>query len=136
MDITKPEDLKKLKDGEVVELPDFDEEVPFVAKLKRPQLLALCRNGVIPNPLLGAAQKIFEGEKTGSIKNYAEVLHIVAQEALVEPKYEDIKDELTDEQLTAIFNYCQMGVMALEPFRRLREKYKNAKKAGNSSKGK
>ena len=54
-----------------------------------------------------------------------EILEIMAEAALVEPTYDDIKNaglELADDQLTAIFNYTQDGVAALNLFRR---KYKN-----------
>ena len=136
METTKLDDLKKIQEGEVVELPFFDDDTPFNARLKRPSLLTLCKTGVIPNSLLAAAQKIFEGEKKGNVKDYGEVLHTVAYVALQEPGYEDVKDILTDEQLTAIFNYTQFGVAALMPFRKLREKYLESKKAGSSSKGK
>jgi len=136
MEVTKINDLKKLKEGEVVELPYFDDNTPFTARLKRPSLLTLCKAGTIPNNLLATAQKIFEGEKKGNVKDYGEVLHIVVSVALIEPKYDDVSELLTDEQLTAIFNYTQFGIAALEPFRKLRKKYLESKKAGNSSKGK
>jgi len=136
MKITKTGDLDNLKKGEVIELPPFDEKIKFVARLKRPSLLTLCKIGTIPNKLLTAAQRIFEGDKKGDIKEYSELLHIIAEKALVEPKYSEVSEILTDEQLTAIFNYTQLGVMALQPFRRLREKAKELAKGGNSGKGK
>lgn len=136
MDITKAGDLDNLQKGEVVELPSFDDKNKLVARLKRPSLLTLCKKGTIPNDLVTIAQKIFEGEKHGNIVNYSKVLHVIAEAALVEPKYKDIADILTDEQLLAIFNYTQMGVMGLQPFRKLREKFKELAKGSNSSKGK
>jgi len=136
MEITKAGDLENLKKGEVIELPPFDEKNELVARLKRPSLLTLCKNGTIPNTLLGTAQKIFEGDKKTDIKGYSEILHIIAKCALVEPKYEDLKEILTDEQLNEIFMYTQSGVMALEPFRKFREKAKELAKGVNSSKGK
>lgn len=134
--VTSIGDLDNLKKGEVVELPPFDEGTPLVARLKRPSLLTLCKNGTIPNTLLATAQKIYEGEKSGDIKSYSEILHAVAESALVEPKYENVKDILTDEQLTAIFNYTQTGVLGLLPFRELRKKIEEFKKNSNSRKGK
>ena len=136
MEVTNAGELDALKKGEVVKLPSFDEGVKFVARLKRPSLLTLCKVGTIPNTLIATAQKIFEGEKHGDIIKYSEILHLVAEAALVEPGYESVKDVLTDEQLTAIFNYTQMGVMGLTPFRKLREKLTEFKTAGSSSKGK
>ena len=103
MEVTKTSDLKKLKDGEIVELPKFDDGTPFVAKLRRPSLLYLCKSGAIPNELLAAAQEIFEGKQKGNIKNYANVLDKVLEVALVEPKYEEVAELLTDVQRLAIF---------------------------------
>lgn len=134
--ITSIGDLESLKKGEVIELPPFDENTPFTARLKRPSLLTLCKNGTIPNSLLATAQKIFEGEKTGDILKYGDVLHIVAKSALVEPAYEGIKELLTDDQLTLIFNYTQTGVLALLPFREFREKIEKFKASRGSGKGK
>ena len=119
MEVTKIEDLNKLKEGEVVELPAFDDDTPFTAKLKRPSLLALCKAGAIPNQLLGAAQEIFEGRQKSNIKNYADVLDVIISQALIEPAYDDVKDLLTDMQRIAIFSYTQNGIKGLLPFREI-----------------
>ena len=45
---------------------------------------------------------------------------IMAENCLIEPTMEDIRNagvELTDIQLTAIFNYSQRGAKVLEQFR-------------------
>ena len=117
--ITSLEDIKNLKakEGEVIELPGFDENTPFIARVKRPSLMELCRKGTIPNPLLGAAQNVWEGSiDKAQIKEYSEVMLKVVEIALVEPKYSDIKDELTNDQIITIFDYAQKGVVALLPF--------------------
>jgi hypothetical protein len=119
MEVTKLDDLKKFNDGEIVELPAFDDNTPFVAKLKRPSLLALCKAGAIPNQLLGAAQEIFEGRQKSNIKNYADVLDVIISQALIEPAYEDVKEYLTDMQRMAIFAYTQNGIKGLLPFREI-----------------
>ena len=119
MKITKLEDLKKFNDGEVVELPAFDDSTPFVARLKRPSLLALCKAGAIPNQLLGAAQEIFEGKQKSNVKNYADVLDVIISQALIEPAYDDVKDVLTDMQRMAIFAYTQSGIKGLLHFREI-----------------
>lgn len=118
--ITSIEDIKKLKakEGEVIELPGFDENTPFIARVKRPSLMELCKNGTIPNPLLGAAQKVFEGSiDKANIKEYGDVMRKVVEVALVEPKYAEVKDMLSDDQIVIIFDYTQKGVVALLPFR-------------------
>ena len=117
---TSLEDIKNIKaeEGELIRLPDFDENHEFKARVKRPSLMELCRNGTIPNPLLGAAQNVFEGSiDKANIKEYSEVMKKVVEVALVEPKYSEVKDVLTNDQIIAIFDYSQKGVVALLPFR-------------------
>ena len=116
--VTTVEDIKKLKDGIVIELPDFDKDTPFTARVKRPSLMEMCSKGTIPNPLLNAAQRLWEGDiPKGRLKDYNEVIRKVVEVALVEPTYADVKDVLTDDQLIAIFDYTQGGAVKLLPFR-------------------
>ena len=121
--VISAKDISKLKDknGEVIDLPDFDENTPFVARVKRPSLMELCLNETIPNVLLAEAQQLFEGDlKKGNLIKYHDIMRKVAEVALVEPKYSAVKDMLTDEQLVVIFDYTQKGVVALLPFRQNR----------------
>lgn len=118
--VTSIEEIIKVKksfEGEIVELPEFDDGTPFNAKLKRLSLLALCKDGVIPNVLLAAAQEIYEGRQRADIKKYAEVLDIVCSQSMIEPKFDDVKEILTDTQKVAILTYAQHGVAGLVPFR-------------------
>ena len=121
--VISAKDISQLKDknGEVIDLPDFDENTPFVARVKRPSLMELCLNETIPNVLLAEAQQLFEGDlKKGNLIKYHDIMRKVAEVALVEPKYSAVKDMLTDEQLVIIFDYTQKGVVALLPFRQNR----------------
>ncbi len=126
MNITSIEELKVISQGEIVELPSFTGDKPFVARLKRPSLLSLAETGVIPNPLLAVAENLFNGKMSeqknnaSNLKDVAQVFSIVAENALVEPTMQDIEGvglQLTDVQLLTIFNYTQMGVKALSSFR-------------------
>jgi len=132
--ITKIEDIVK---GGVVELPPFYDGQPFVARLIRPSLISLCSKGILPNELLKEAQDIWDGKdmQPGRIKEYGEVLNKIAEMALVEPKYEDIKDYLTDQQLITIYNYTQMGVMSFVPFRKIEELIKDINSGKANKKG-
>ena len=123
MAVTSLENLKKLSEGQEVELPGWDDE-PFICKLKRPSLLGLVEGGQIPNPLLNAAYILFNGAKTQkdvlNLKDQKEILDIVARAAMVEPTYQQLKDiglELTDLQLLDIYNFTQLGVRSLICFR-------------------
>lgn len=133
MAVTSLENLKKLSEGQEVELPGWDDE-PFICKLKRPSLLGLVEGGQIPNPLLNAAYILFNGAKTQkdvlNLKDQKEILDIVARAAMVEPTYQQLKDiglELTDLQLLDIYNFTQLGVRSLISFRTKQGNIKNNK---------
>lgn len=123
MEITKIEDLKKMAEYDVIELPRFKQEIPFNAKVKRVSLLTLAKKGVIPNQLLSAAEELFYGKKASTgvdLKQLTEVMFVMAENALVEPSIKDLEEvglELTDEQLVALFNYTQNGLKEIEKFR-------------------
>lgn len=123
--VTSLEDLKKMAEYDVIELPKFKQEMPFIAKVKRVSLLNLVRRGVIPNQLLSAAEELFYGKTSNKgnvdIKALTDVMFIMAENTLVEPSIKDLEEvglELTDEQLVALFNYSQKGVEELESFRK------------------
>lgn len=129
--VTALEHFKKNAEGELVHIPGYGEE-PFTVRLKRPSLLYLCKIGKIPNELLAAAQELYEGEsRRANMKERGAVLAEVAKVAMIEPAYEEVKDYLTDQQLAAIWNYTQLGVRALKPFR---SPVGSADKGTNSSK--
>ena len=125
--LTSIEELKKYANGIVVELPSFSEGQPFVARLKRPSLLSMVKQGKIPNTLLVRANELFvqtgagfDVEEENMMEQMFDVLELMASETFVEPTYDELKEagiQLTDEQLMFIFNYAQQGVRALESFR-------------------
>ncbi|MBE7030287.1 MAG: hypothetical protein E7409_02535 [Ruminococcaceae bacterium] len=91
--------------------------------LRRPSVLSMARAGKIPNPLLGAVAKLFDfagaGASEPSLSEIGETVHVIAQEALVEPAYEQVKEALTDCQLMEIYHFVKGGTAALACFRRL-----------------
>ena len=116
--ITSLSDLSRYQEGEVVELPPFGPDMPFVVKLKRPSILSLAKSGKIPNTLMEAADALFSGRQTDkkfktsqkTLVDTCEVIEILCEAAFVSPSWEDIKQsgiELTDEQFVAVFNYVQ-----------------------------
>lgn len=125
--VTSIEQLKQYAQGEVVELPSFSPTQPFVAKLKRPSLLAMAKNGKIPNNLLVKTNELFMNDGTAvnasddnMLTEIFSVIDTIASEVFVQPTYAEIKEaniELTDEQMIFIFNYTQRGVKNLENFR-------------------
>ena len=63
--VTSIEELKQYSNGTLVELPCFAEGQPFVARLKRPSLLGMVKQGKIPNTLLVRADELFVQDGTG-----------------------------------------------------------------------
>ena len=129
-EVTSLSDLQVYAQGQIVELPGFFSEEPFVARLRRPSLLALTKSGKIPNALLSAANELFTGKQDKSdpvdLSEIMGVLEVICESALLEPTYKDVVDAgltLTDEQYTAIFNFSQRGIKALEPFRTKSEEH-------------
>lgn len=128
--VTSIEELKKVALGELVELPGFTSDSKFVARLKRPSMLAMTKSGKIPNELLLEANKLFvSGTAAVATQNQMDdkmmndlfsILEIICQESFVEPSYKELKEagiELTDEQQMFVFAYAQRGVEALKSFR-------------------
>lgn len=127
-DITSVSDLKRYSAGSIVELPSFGDGQPFIARLRRPSLLVLSKNGQIPNSLINQASSLFtkgmssvSGSKGGStIGELYDIIEVICKSALVKPTYDEIKAAgltLTDDQMMAIFSYSQNGISALESFR-------------------
>lgn len=124
--VTSLEQLKQYANGSIVRLPDFAEGQPFIAKLKRPSILGMAKQGKIPNSLLVKTNELFvqsgslDTEENSMMQEIYDVIDLIANETFVEPTYDEIKStgiELTDEQMMFIFNYSQQGVKALESFR-------------------
>ena len=134
MAVTSIEKLKKLSQGQEVELQGWDEE-PFVCVLKRPSLLGLVENGDIPNPLLHAAYILFNGSNNPkdqvNLKEMNDLYRIIAKAAMVSPTYDQLEEiglELTDMQLLEIYRFTQLGVKSLISFRTKQEDTKNTKR--------
>lgn len=125
MEVTSLEALKSYSMGQLVELPPFAEGQTFVARLKRPSMLALVKAGRIPNSLLQSANTLFisgtmDEKNKDAMSDVMEILDTVCDACFVEPTYQQIKDagiQLTDDQMMFVFSYSQRGVKALDPFR-------------------
>ena len=125
MEVTSLEALKSYSMGQLVELPSFAEGQSFVARLKRPSMLALVRSGRIPNSLLQSANTLFingtmDESNKSAMSDVMDILDTICDACFVEPTYQQIKDagiQLTDDQMMFVFSYSQRGVKALEPFR-------------------
>lgn len=127
MEITSASDLQSYAKGVVIRLPDFSEGQPFVARVRRPSMLVLAKQGKIPNSLLTAAGELFakgggglDSDNEKMLSDMYDIMRIICGAALMEPTLSEIEAaglDLSDDQMMAIFNYSQAGVKALEPFR-------------------
>lgn len=132
MKVTSINTLKSYMKGSLVELPGFGPGQEFYARLQRPSMLAMLKDGSIPNQLLESASDLFaEGASSfitnrENAKQMFEVIDKLCEATFVEPTYKEMMDagiKLTDEQLMFIFNYTQNGVAALESFREKSEDF-------------
>lgn len=122
---TSLETLKAYTQGQLVELPPFAENQPFIARLKRPSLLMLAKGGRIPNELLTSASQLFADNSRSTksadmVIQMNDVFETICEASFVSPTYTELKEisiELTDEQKMFVFNYAQNGVRALASFR-------------------
>lgn len=127
--VTTFEELTKYSSGVVMELTPFSESQPFVARLKRPDLIDIVTTE-FPNELLGVAYELFNSDEQEQenknpekvFKASAErkkVLEIIAKATLVEPSFEEIEKagmKLTFVQLLEIYEYVNRGVENLKFF--------------------
>lgn len=128
MSVISFEELKKLSEGEEIEIHGFAAGTTITVRLGRPSLLRLTSTGDIPNLLLPAANNLFATGITGAmtekgqhLPNTYKVMETIAKASLISPTYEDFEKagvSLTDNQLIDIFQYAQVGVKLVEPFRK------------------
>ena len=93
--------------------------------VQKPSLLAIARKGKIPNALMAEVsamfgetaknQKVTENLVNDNFSDLVELVEAMCEAAVVEPKYADIKDYLSDEQKFEIFSFTQADVNEVAP---------------------
>lgn len=130
--VTSIEELRKVKMTVIEELPPFDDGTPFVAELKKPNMMALITSGSIPNTLLTVTMDMFVKGKGNEVTSKAaqdpkaltemvKLLDVLAEVCLVNPTMEELRSEgieLTENQNMALMMFAQGGVKSLESFRK------------------
>lgn len=108
-----------------VEISGWDGERVTV-KLRRPSLVEMIVGDYVPNPLLGAVEKLFRANvselTTLDRQQEARALHCIAGRALVDPTLEALEAagvSLTDQQYMEIYAYVIGGARHIERFRRI-----------------
>lgn len=136
LQVTSLEQLKQIKQTQIISLGKFEDGTEFVAEVKRPDMLALITEGKIPNTLLQEAAEVFNGKTetvnkatidgdVAALKQLGELLEFLCEKALVNPTYKQIKEaglELPLEMKTSILTYVQVGVEGLKNFRKEQER--------------
>ena len=105
----------KNKATRLIDIPGFEEGELITVLIKPVSILQMMNNGVIANELLSTVLELF-GENQGkdlkpedifkdgdSVTILTQMMNKVCQEVLVEPKYDEIAEYLTDEQKQSIF---------------------------------
>lgn len=102
----------------VIEIPGFEPGELFSVKVKNVGVLSMIIGGKLPNSLLVMATQLFPDTQSNeslqkstdkllddpeALKAMSQMMRAVVKEALVEPKYEDIAEGITDEQIQSIF---------------------------------
>lgn len=121
-------DQFKSKAIKEVLIPGFevgDEPIPI--KVRTLNMMSIVGNKSIPNSLMASVQKVFklggasqekaEEMALDNIESLVELLVYICDKAMVEPKYSEVGEYLTQEQMMAIFNFTQGTVNTLMPFR-------------------
>ncbi|MDB8805014.1 hypothetical protein [Romboutsia sp. 1001216sp1] len=141
MQVTSLEELKQIAkkaNGEVIEIPGFDDMSVLNVKVKRVSLTDLVQCDVLPNILLLEVQKILDKKQKGhemkgkeyerAVKNLEQFTEIVYKQALIEPSvgdFESVGLELNKVQKSMIAEYAIGDTSRLERFRAFRESLKN-----------
>lgn len=105
----------KNKATRLIDIPGFEDGELITVLIKPVSILQMMNNGVIANELLTTVLELF-GENKGkelkpedifkdgdSVSILTDMMNKVCQEVLVQPKYEEIAEYLTDEQKQSIF---------------------------------
>ena len=104
-----------------IEIPGFFGEEKITVQVQKPRIMALASEGKVPNPLMGVATKMLSGVKNGKNQDPtdgAKMIRLYCTACLVKPKFEELEDIITDDQMMAIFDWAISGAKEIEPFRK------------------
>jgi hypothetical protein len=110
-----------------IDIPDFDGIGNITIKVQRPQLTRMMREGKIDNPLMAMATKAALGKAAQPnkdkmtdeelAKDYQKWIDFYCEICMVEPKFKDVKDHMTDDQLLSVYAWALAPISALRSFR-------------------
>lgn len=105
----------------VIEIDGFEHDEKIKIRIKSTSIMGMLIVGKIPNSLLSIVNDLFptsqKGKqpnmnelKTDDIKLMSQIMDAICDDCMVEPKYQEIKEYMTDSQKTQIMNEA-MGVI-------------------------
>ena len=105
----------------VIEIDGFEHDEKIKIRIKSTSMMGMLIVGKIPNSLLSIVNDLFptsqKGKqpnmnelKTDDIKLMSQIMDAICDDCMVEPKYQEIKEYMTDSQKTQIMNEA-MGVI-------------------------
>ena len=139
LQVTSLEQLKKVKQTEIINLGKFEDGTEFVAELKKPDLMQLAAERKIPNVLDTEVVKLFNGkdklakkvvaeDDAEALAQLGELMNVLAEASLVNPTYKQLQEiniELTQEMKMSIMMFTQGGVETLKNFRKEQQRNEN-----------
>ena len=125
--------IDRFKDNSTtIDIPDFSGMDIIQIKVKRPQLMSMMSQGKIPNRLLGIASQAVIADKgfqykskdeEEKAKELAEWVEFYCEICMVEPRYEEVKETITDDQALAIYAWAVAPIDILRSFRNKEENH-------------
>lgn len=118
----------KNKATKLINIPGFEAGEEIQILIKPATLLSMIVGGKLPNELLTAVSELFQGpqlseEEMGkkllndrkSMEAFNQMLEQVCTEVMLEPKYIEIKEFMTDAQRQSVFTQATGNVNQLTP---------------------
>lgn len=118
----------KNKATKLINIPGFEPGEEIQILIKPATLLSMIVGGKLPNELLTVVSELFQGpqlseEEMGkkllndrkSMEAFNQMLEQVCAEVMLEPKYIEIKEFMTDEQRQSVFTQATGNVNQLTP---------------------
>lgn len=112
----------------LIEIDGFEEGEKIMIRIKPVSLLAMMTKGRLPNELKAAVATLFTAENKKAKKGkepelsdmeqvsvMQELMERVCEDAMVEPRYEDVGMYMTDAQKTQVFTAAQGNVNSMIP---------------------
>ena len=114
------------KATKVISIAGFEPGELIEVRVKPVNLISLMATGKVPNTLISTINEVFDGQQAEQINNTVltdekamqsvlQLMDCICAECLVEPKYAEIKDVLTDQQKTDIMNAMMSEVTKAAP---------------------